>query len=306
MTVIPFRRRRRHEPAVPVQPVAAPPGDAIVFSGGGSLGAAQAGALRALFEAGIRPDLVVGCSVGALNAAFIAVEPTPARVAELQRVWLALRYRDVFPDGRFDVARRFVGRTDHLQSPHALLDLIARCVPVDDLADTRVPCHVATTDLLAGEACWWDAGDPARVLLASAGLPLLFPPVELGGSLHVDGGVTCPVPVQRALDLGARRVWVLDVSSEFHGWGDGAMSALDVLLESFAVTRSLLARQDPTLGQGQQVFTLPPLGVGRHDLRDFNRTHQLLAAGFAAGRAMVAEALGGEAPSGDVSLSAGF
>lgn len=306
MTVIPFRRRRRHDSAVLRPAASTPPGDAIVFSGGGSLGAAQAGALRALFEAGVRPDLVVGCSVGALNAAFIAVEPTPARVAELQRVWLSLRYHDVFPDGRFDVARRLVGRQDHLQSPHGLQQLIARCVPVDDLADTRIPCHVATTDLLAGEARWWDAGDPAQVLLASAGLPLLFPPVELDGSLHVDGGVTCPVPVQRALDLGARRVWVLDVSSEFHGWGDGAMTALDVLLESFAVSRSLLAKQCPAVGEGQQVFTLPPLGVGRHDLRDFTRTHLLLAAGFAAGRAMAARALGAQAESDGISLSAGF
>ena len=296
MTVLPFRRRRRPESGSEHHrlPVEQRPREAIVFSGGGSLGAAQVGALRAIFEAGIRPDLVVGCSVGALNAAFLAVDPTPARVVDLQRVWLGLHYRDVFPDGRFDIARRLIARQDHLQSPHGLDYLIERWVPVADLAETQIPVQVVTTDLLAGRARWWDAGDPRDVLRASACLPLLFPPVELDGTLHVDGGVTCPVPVQRALDLGAERVWVLDVSSDFHGWGDGSMNALDVLLESFAVSRSLLGQRSPVANDDQQVVNLPPLGIGRHDLRDFSRTRFLLAAGLVAGRKMVADALANE------------
>jgi len=71
-----------------------------------------------------------------------------------------------------------------------------------------------TTDLRRGEPVWWVEGDPHEVLAASACLPGLFAPVPLAGSLHVDGGVVCPVPIQRALDLGAERVWVLDVSSD--------------------------------------------------------------------------------------------
>lgn len=65
--------------------------EAVVLSGGGSLGAAQVGALRALYEAGVRPDLFVGCSVGALNAAFLAVDPSPGRLDELERIWRALQ-----------------------------------------------------------------------------------------------------------------------------------------------------------------------------------------------------------------------
>ena len=74
--------------------------DAIVLSGGGSLGAAQVGALRALLESGVRPDLVVGCSVGALNAAFLAMDPTPGRVDELEAVWRKLDRADVFGPAR--------------------------------------------------------------------------------------------------------------------------------------------------------------------------------------------------------------
>jgi NTE family protein len=292
MTVLTFWRRGAKPRPVP----AVRPREAVVFSGGGSLGAAQVGALQALFEAGIRPDVVVGCSVGALNAAYVAVDPTPERVADLEAVWRAMSRRDVFPDGRFEIARRLARRCDHLYSPDGLAAVIDDGVPVADLADTAIPVHVVTTDLLAGEPVWWTDGDPALVLAASACLPGLFPPVRLGDSLHVDGGVTCPVPTQRALDLGAERVWVLDVARDFHGWADERMTALDVLLESFAISRAHLGRRPPQAGPGQAVWSLPPLRTGRHDLRDFSKTSLLIAAGREAGRAMVAAAAAGAEP----------
>ena len=290
MTVLPLWRRGRRD-AAPAPERATEIREAVVFSGGGSLAAAQVGALQALFESGIVPDLVVGCSAGALNAAYIASEPTLDRVNELEQVWRGITRELIFPDGRFTVARRLAARTDHLYSPDGLRALIADCVPVVDLADTEIPCHVVTTDLLAGEPVWWTTGDPVEVLAASACLPGLFAPVPLAGSQHVDGGVTCPVPSQRALDLGATRVWVLDVAQDFHGWAGEGMSALDVLLESFAISRSHLGRRAPITSPGQRVVTLPPLPTGRHDLRDFSRTPALLAAGREAGRAMIAAEL---------------
>jgi NTE family protein len=290
VTVLPLWRRGRRDAArAPERAVEIR--EAVVFSGGGSLAAAQVGALQALFEAGIVPDVVVGCSAGALNAAFVAVEPTREHVNELEQVWRGMTRGLVFPDGRFSVARRLAARTDHLYSPEGLRALIADCVPLVDLADTAIPCHVVTTDLLAGEPVWWTAGDPVEVLAASACLPGLFPPVLLDGSQHVDGGVTCPVPAQRALELGAARVWVLDVAQDFHGWAGEGMSALDVLLESFAIARSHLGRRKAVPGPGQRVVTLPPLRTGRLDLRDFSRTSSLLAAGCEAGRAMIAAEL---------------
>jgi len=291
VTVLPLWRRGRREAAAPEGRPTREIREAVVFSGGGSLGAAQVGALQALFEAGITPDVVVGCSVGALNAAFVAVDPTPARVNELEHLWRGMTREAVFPDGRFTVARRLASRTDHLYSPAALRALVADCVPVVDLGDTAIPCHIVTTDLLAGEPVWWTTGDPVQVLTASACLPGLFPPVALGGSQHVDGGVTCPVPAQRALDLGAARVWVLDVAQDFHGWAGEGMSALDVLLESFAIARSHLGRRAPVAGPRQRVVTLPAMRTGRLDLRDFSRTSSLLAAGREAGRAMIAAEL---------------
>lgn len=268
--------------------------DAVVLSGGGSLGAAQVGALRALLEAGVRPDLLVGCSVGALNAAFVAMDPSRARVDELEQVWRGLDRADVFGPGRRMAAHAVqlaVRRRDHLYEPHALRTLVRRLVPLEDLAHTAVPCHVVTTDLLTGACCWWSSGDPVEVLTASACLPAVFPPVVLGGSLHVDGGVTAPVPVGRALELGAARTWVVDVSGGSIGRRDERMNALDVLLLSFAISRAHLDRDGVVLRPEQRVVRLPRLDVGPLEMRDFSQTSRLIDAGYEAAR----EALRSEA-----------
>ena len=268
--------------------------EAVVLSGGGSLGAAKAGALRALLESGVRPDVVVGCSVGALNAAFLAMDPTLARVDELERVWRRLDRVDVFGPARRLAAHALqvaVRRQDHLYDAHALRALIRQWIPLDDLADTAIPCHVVTTDLLSGSTCWWSAGDPQTVLSASACLPAVFPPVPLGGSLHVDGGVTRPVPLDRALELGAARTWVVDVSGGSIGRRDERMNALDVLLLSFAISRSHLDRDPVQPRPEQRVVRLPRMDVGPLELRDFSQTERLIQAGYAAGlEAVQAEA----------------
>lgn len=264
--------------------------EAVVLSGGGSLGAAQVGALRALLESGVKPDLLVGCSVGALNAAFLAVDPTVDRVRALEAVWRRLDCKDVFGPARRIAAQALqvaVRGQDHLYDSHALRSLIREWIPLTDLSHTSVPCHVVTTDLLSGETCWWSSGDPVTVLSASACLPAVFAPVSLGGSLHVDGGVTRPVPVDRALELGATRTWVIDVSGGSIGRRDDRMNALDVLLLSFAISRSHLDRDRESSRPEQRVVRLPRVEVGPLELRDFTQTARLMQAGYAAGRAAV-------------------
>lgn len=281
-----------------VRPQPATVREALVLSGGGSLGAAQVGALRALLEAGLQPDVVVGCSVGALNGAFFAVDPTLERVRELERVWRTLERRDVFGSSRTfagQVLQLAVRRGDHLCQPQALQALVRQWVPLDDLAQTAVPCHVVTTDLHSGQPCWWSAGNPVEILTASACLPAVFPPVALAGSLHVDGGVTRPVPVDRALALGAVRTWVIDVSGG-QPRADSPRSALDVLLRSFAISRSHLDVEPAARRPEQRVVRLPRVQGGPSDLRDFRHTARLMAAGYAAGKAAVEAELRGAVP----------
>lgn len=262
-----------------------------MLSGGGRLGAAQVGALRALLEAGIVPDAVVGSSVGAVNAAYLAMDPTVERLDTLQQIWSTLSRSDIFPDGWFTVARRLARRSSHLYSPDRFRAVLAEAIPQRDLSEAKIPCHVVATDLHTGEAAWWSSGDPVQVLSASACLPGLFPPVEISDRLYVDGGVSCPVPTQRALDLGAKRVWELNLSRDVSGFPrtETQMSALDVLLESFAISRAHLAHRAPAHGPDQRVVRLPALPIDRRDLRDFSQTSRLMEAGYEAAQAMVAE-----------------
>lgn len=282
-------RRTAREAAAPR------PREVFVLSGGGSLGAAQVGSLRALLESDIRPDVVVGCSVGALNAAALAVDPTLDRVLEMERVWRGVDKTHVFGRSRRLAPTPLlnaVRRDDHLYEPEALRALVRAWVPLADLAHTAIPCHVVTTDLERGQPAWWTSGDPVDVLSASACLPALFPPVRLGDSLHVDGGVTAPVPINRALELGAIRVWVLDVTGGVLGRRGSRMTALDVLLHSFAISRSLLDQQVAGPHADQQVVRLRRPDVGHLEMRDFSQTGRLMAAGYAVAREALREVEG--------------
>jgi NTE family protein len=287
VTVLAGWRRHRRPKDASYEPHA----NAVVLSGGGSLGAIQVGALQALLEAGVRPDVFVGCSVGALNAAFMALDPSPERAQELRELWLSLDRNDVFPVSRRSVVGHVVRRDMHLYEPDGVHALVSRLVPVGDLAELAVPVHVVTTDLITGHPVWWTDGDPHRVLVASASLPGLLPPVALGDSLHVDGGVTCPVPVQRAVELGAQRIWVLDVTGGSLGRRDARMNALDVLLMSFAISRYRLARLEFPATDVRSVIVMPRVELGHHELRDFSRTAEFVERGYDAGRKMLAQEL---------------
>jgi NTE family protein len=225
--------------------------------------------------------------VGAINAAALAIDPTLARVEEMERVWRGIDRSHVFGRTRKLAPAPLlhaVRRDDHLYEPQALRSLVRSWVPIHDLADTAIPCHVVTTDLERGQPAWWSSGDPVQVLSASACLPALFPPVKLGDSVHVDGGVTAPVPVDRALELGAMRIWVLDVSGGGLGRRGDRMTALDVLLQSFAISRAQLDRPGTAPRPDQQVIRLRRPDVGTLEMRDFSQTARLMASGYAVAR----------------------
>jgi NTE family protein len=281
MTVLSLLRRHRR----PDQPPGY--GDAFVLSGGGSLGAVQVGALQSIMDAGVRPDVVIGCSVGALHSAFLAVDPSRDRLDALESLWLSLNRADIFPATRRSIAGHVVRRDTHLYEPHGLRELVDRLVPATDLAEMAIPVHVVTTDLFSGQPVWWTSGEPHQILVASASLPGLFPPVALAGSLHVDGGVTCPVPVQRAIELGAERIWLLDVTGGSLGRRDERMTALDVLLTSFAISRYRLASLEVPDPPRPPVIPMPRVELGKHELRDFSRTKELIQLGRDAGARMV-------------------
>lgn len=185
----------------------------FVLSGGGSRGAAQIGMLRALLGHGVSPDVFVGGSVGALNACYLAVDPTPARVETLADHWMTMT-RKTLTGPRRNVALNLVRGRPYLFSADRLRTLIGSWMGTTRLEDLATPVRVATTELASGRPVWHDAGDLAQTLIASAALPALFPPVLLNGVAHVDAGIAENVPLSGAADLAqpGDTVWVLDIT----------------------------------------------------------------------------------------------
>jgi NTE family protein len=182
---------------------------AFVLSGGGSLGAVEVGMLGALAEHGIAPDLVVGSSVGAINAAWVAGRPGLEGVSELGNVWRSVRRRDVFPLNPVIGFGGFIGRTDHLVPPANLRRLLTRHVNYERLEQAPIPVRVVATDITTGFEVVLDNGPAVAAILASNAIPAVFPPVEIDGRHLVDGGVADNTPISHAVSAGASVVYVL-------------------------------------------------------------------------------------------------
>lgn len=185
------------------------PRTAFVLAGGGSLGAVEAGMLLALVERGIAPDLVVGASVGAINGAFFASRPDHAGLESLVAIWRGLRRSDVFPLGMVGGFLGFIGKRPHLVAPDRLRALLERHLPVPRLEESKVPCHVVATDVLSGGEICISSGPSVEAVLASAAIPAVFPPVQVGDRQLLDGLLASNTPLPAALGLGAERLIVL-------------------------------------------------------------------------------------------------
>jgi NTE family protein len=186
---------------------------AFVLQGGGSLTAPQVGMLRALREAGLMPDLVIGSSAGAVNAVAFATDPGPAGLARLEAVWMSLRRRRVAPLSARTLLAAVSGRGDGLVPNVALHELLGSAAIARALEGTSIPAHVVATDLASGAAVVLSGGETARALLASCAFPGLYPPVQVGGRLLVDSGVSADVPVLQAEALGAVVTYVLPAAA---------------------------------------------------------------------------------------------
>ncbi len=186
------------------------PRTAFVLAGGAALGAMQAGMIHALYERGITPDLLIGTSAGALNAAFPASRPATAATAqELAALWRGLRRRDILPLRPATLLGGLAGRRDHLIPDQALRRLAARHLQFQRLEQAAIPLHLVAFDLLAGTEVRLSDGPLADAVLAAAAIPGVLPPVRWRGRLLADGGIADNTPISHAVALGARRIYVL-------------------------------------------------------------------------------------------------
>jgi NTE family protein len=264
------------------------PKTAFVFAGGGSLGAVQVGQLSALAAEGLRPDLVVGSSVGAMNAAYFAGTPTVEGVERLARIWRGLKRHDVFPLS-WRSALGFMRRRDFLVDSDGLMRLVHTHLRFARLEGAMIPLAIVATNILTGEAVVLTQGPAAEAIVASCAIPAAFAPVKLDGRYLADGAITSSTPVQVAVDLGATRLIVLPAGfacareTPPRGAIANALHALNLL-----ITRQVTSELE-SLNDGIDYYVAPPLCPLAGSPYDFSQTALLIERASAATQAWIAE-----------------
>jgi len=257
-------------------PHLAPSPTAFVLAGGGSLGAVEVGMLHALLEADLLPDLVVGASVGAINAVHFAAQPDAEGVARLRRIWRGVGRRDVFPLSPARSLRALLAGGEALVSPKGLRRLLERQLPCDRLEATVLPVHVVATKLVSGAETVLSRGPAVEAVLASAAIPAVFPPVSIGGVRLIDGGIASNTPLGAAVGLGAQRVIVLPTGFACHA-DPAPRSAVGIALHALNL---LIARQLVSdLGRLRAkvaLHVIPPLCPLARSAYDFSGTQELI------------------------------
>jgi NTE family protein len=249
--------------------------------------------LEALYERGIAPDIVVGSSAGALNAAFVAANPPGVDSARrLQQVWRSTTRSDVFPFSPIPLLRALLRRSDHLFSNRGVARMVtSELSGVTRLEATRVKLGIVVTDLLDGDEKLLQSG-PA--LVASSAIPGVFPPVTIDGRPYVDGGVADNTPISQALALGADTIYVLPtgVSARLDR---PPPTALAMSVHAFNLLLHARLRQEiRTLRDRATLIVLPPPWPLNVLPTDFSRADELIQAG----RDDAREALADEQPAG--------
>lgn len=167
--------------------------------------------LQGLVEAGIRPDLLVGCSIGAINGAVLATDPGPDGIARMRSMWNDVIRSGLFSANMWQRARSFTRNRIAIQDPGPLRELLERSLEVDRIEQLAVPFQCVAASIERAAEHWFTSGPLVDALLASSAVPTLFPPVEIGGEHFYDGGLVNSVPMDRAIALGATEIFVLQV-----------------------------------------------------------------------------------------------
>jgi NTE family protein len=267
------------------------PRTAFVLAGGAALGAMQAGMVHALYERGIAPDLLIGTSAGALNAAFLASRPaTVATAQELAAIWRGLRRSDILPLRPATLIGGLAGRRDHLIPDRALRRLAARHLQFERLEQAAIPLILVAFDLLTGSEARLSDGPLADAVLAAAAIPGVLPPVRWRGRLLVDGGIADNTPLSHAVALGARRIYVLPTQNP----GDRGLprpprGALAAAVHAVTVLTNARLQDDLACHASPAELIVLPAANPRHiPPTDFGHADQLITGALTAARTALA------------------
>lgn len=258
---------------------------AFVLSGGGNLGALQIGMLRALAERAVVPDVVLGCSVGAINGAAFAEDPTLAGVGRLERLWRELDGRELMPSGLLPGMVALARRGGAINGNDGLRRVLEAELWARTFEDLAVPFQCVATDVVGVNEVWFASGPLIEPILASAAIPAVYPAVEIDGVRYLDGAIVDDVPVGRAVELGARTIYVLQVGA-FARPRPEPRRPLDVAVQAYWIGRQhRFKRELAAMPPGVDVHLLPTGRTPSMRYNDFTRSVELIALAYEASRA---------------------
>jgi NTE family protein len=269
-----FGRGRPAEHLAPAHPLTA-----FVLAGGGSRGAVQVGMLDELIRRGIRADRVYGASVGAINGAAYAGNPTPEGIERMAKIWRGLSGADVFPRSALDGPWAFFQKRAAVHADSGLRSIIEAGIDFDNLQDTEIPFEVVTTSLTDGRERWIAHGPAMPAILASSAIPSIFPPVVIDGDVLVDGGVVNNVPISRAIAGGCTRLYVLMCGPLHFHPRQPKRPAEAALTAFFVAIHARFVRELTMLPPGVEVIVFSGGGEPSGQYRDFSGTAALIEEG---------------------------
>jgi NTE family protein len=260
---------------------------AFVLAGGGSRGGVQIGMLDELIRRGIRADRVYGASVGAINGAAYAGNPTLEGIEQMATVWRGIKGADIFPRSALDGPWAFLQKRPAVHQNTGLRHIIEAGIDFDNLEDARIPIEVVTTSLTDGRERWITHGPAIDAILASSAIPSIFPPVVIDGDVLVDGGVVNNVPISRAILGGCTRIYVLLCGPLHYHPRQPKRPAEAALTAFFVAIHARFVRELSLLPPGVEVVVFSGGGEPSGQYRDFSGTAALIDEG----RAEVADVL---------------
>lgn len=269
---------------------------AFVLSGGGARGALQVGAVRALLEAGFKPDLLVGTSIGAANATYLAVHGADLQNLDgLVQTWRAAAVADLMPANYLWLTLRVLFNRVGWRPYHRMREFFVAHGISPDLrfADIHgVRLILVAADLNSGRPVVFGANPEDSVLeglLASTALPPWVRPMEKGDMLLVDGGVVSNLPIEPALRQGARSIIALDLADpRCIPIGDERFGPFLAKLMHTVEQRQTDLEMALAAERGVEVWHISLMGPQPVQGWDFSHTEELMAHGYITTRAELA------------------
>ncbi|MEJ2011490.1 MAG: patatin-like phospholipase family protein [Anaerolineales bacterium] len=260
---------------------------AFVLSGGGSRGALQVGALQVLIEAGIKPEMVVGSSVGAINGAAIAVSPDAAGVKQLERFWLGAESTRIYSPNLIKMALRVLLKRNSLVSSDEFHRFVRRHVlpQAETFADLeQVQLYIAAVELVSGQLHIF-GDDPldsiVDAIMASTSIQPFFPPWAIAERRFIDGGYLSNLPLLTAIERGADEIYALDLTA-LRNEDECTQGLIPILLHEADIVLYHLAQFEIEQGRrvlGRRLHHIQMTDYDGHSLFDFSRTREMIGRG---------------------------